>query len=93
MAEQGYELADTLDDNVSKYAPSVKSYEPSQEEIDMALWDVQCQERTGVVQTWLEVESAYQEEKIDEQAEAFAAIKAENELILKRAAEALERLG
>ncbi|AYY13141.1 hypothetical protein EF847_10970 [Actinobacteria bacterium YIM 96077] len=87
MAEEGHgrerpgEFPTELDINRTEVTP---------EEIEIALADVRCQERTGLVHVWFEVESEIQAEMIEADAETFARIAEEKEVILRRAAEILE---
>jgi hypothetical protein len=91
MAEAGYTLRDTKDERlIEEYLPGFGASGPSQGEIDMALWDIGCQERSGVVQTWFEVESEMEQAEIDKSPEVFAAIAAEKEMVLRRVADALQ---
>ncbi len=92
MAEQGYTvedpLFDTMPDGITLDTPA-----PSQKEITMALWDVECQQRTGVVRTWFQVESEIQMQMIEENAEALAQVRRDNEAMVRNAADVIEELG
>jgi len=86
MAESGYDIDNTVSDDDPIPGIDLNSPKPSAAEIKLALVEVACQDKTHVVQTWFEVESAYQRAKIDEQAEVFAQIRRENQLVVERAA-------
>ncbi|WP_460406631.1 hypothetical protein [Actinophytocola sediminis] len=91
MAERGYEVPDPVE-----YLPpelDIDSPEPSTTEIDMALWDVRCQERTDIVDVWFAVESRIQQRLLDERAAVFAQIERENAELRLRSAEILESAG
>jgi hypothetical protein len=88
MAEAGYQLKSTLDDQA---VPGVDLATPlpSRAEVALAVREVRCQDRTKVVDIAFEVESEYEVKKIDEQAEVFAEIRKENEELIQRAADLL----
>lgn len=89
MAERGYDFTDPMDP--AKYESlNINSVRPSAAEVEQAVWDVECQERTGVTRTWFEVEVEIQQQLIDQHAEAFAQIKAETEELFKRASAIVE---
>lgn len=86
MAEKGYRVTNTVSDENRQPRFDLTSRLPSKAEVAAALWDVQCQQRTRVVQIAFQAESAYERTKIDEQAQVFAQIKKENETLVDRAA-------
>jgi hypothetical protein len=92
MAEGGYTATKPLDDRLFQDF-DFGLPEPSQAEIDQALWNVECMERTDLLSVWFDVESEIQRELIDKHAEAFAQIAEENEEMMRRAAAALEDAG
>lgn len=75
MAERGYDRASPIEDLPSHI--SLETPEPSAAEIEMALRDVECQERVGVVDTWSEVERQIQLEMIDENSTVLVEIEKE----------------
>lgn len=91
MAEQGHQVRDPVD-----YLPAefdLSTPEPSTAEVEMALRDIGCQERTGVVRVWFEVDAEYQRKMLDERAEVFAQVEREGEELFRRAAEVVESAG
>jgi hypothetical protein len=88
MAKGGYDLANPLADKPLDLI-SVDSPVPWASEIEMALWDVDCQAESGVVEVSFEVESEFQRGVIDRDAEVFARVLVDNELIVRHAAEAV----
>ncbi|MGI5499099.1 hypothetical protein [Lentzea sp. CA-135723] len=71
MSASGYDYADVwAANNDIRW----ESETPSQAEIDTARTDVTCRQRTGIVGTWLAVETAYQRRAIAERAEQFDAL-------------------
>jgi hypothetical protein len=87
MAEAGYELSSTVADVEGIPGVDITSPTPSQAEISLALQQVKCQKATDVVDIWFKAESQYQTKKIDEDAQVFAQVKAENTDLLQRAAD------
>jgi len=88
MAEGGYNIEDPWDHLPPEM--DITTPKPTQAEIEMALHDVRCQQRTGYVELWNETEAKMQQEMIDETPEVFAQIQDEHAALLKRAAEVLE---
>lgn len=91
MAEKGYNQSDPLVE-LEGAGISLDTPKPSAEEIAMALWDVDCQERTGVTQTWFDIESDIQTTMIEENAEALEQVEWDNEAMVRNAAAAVEEL-
>jgi hypothetical protein len=91
MAEAGYQLEHTLADLPIELV-NFDIFPVPQVEIDMALQDVSCQQQTGVVQIVFEVETEFQLQVIEQNAEVFAQIFAEKEEVLRRAAALLEQI-
>jgi hypothetical protein len=91
MADGGYDIEDPIE-----YLPAeidVDSPEPSEFEIEMALWDVECQERTDLINIWFDAETEIQEGMLAEQAEVFAQIDQEYNELLRRVADVLDEAG
>jgi hypothetical protein len=89
MTERGYEVSDPVN-----YLPAefdIGTPEPSTAEIDMALWDVECQKTTDIVRVWFDVDSEIQRKMLGERAEVFARITQENAELLRRATDVVER--
>ncbi|MFD4668889.1 hypothetical protein ACFWNN_04090 [Lentzea sp. NPDC058450] len=71
MAESGYDYTDVwAANNDIRWEAET----PSQVEIDTARTDVACRKRTKLVDTWLAVETAYQQRAIAERAARFDAL-------------------
>uniref|UniRef100_UPI0033B68F8F hypothetical protein n=1 Tax=Nocardioides sp. NPDC006273 TaxID=3155598 RepID=UPI0033B68F8F len=85
MAEGGYHMATTLSDLPQGAAPLGSDTKPSRSEIEMALHDVACQRRSGVISVLYETELAYQEEQIRANQEVFSEILKENQKVLEKA--------
>ncbi|MFJ5777712.1 hypothetical protein [Streptomyces sp. NPDC093094] len=83
MAKQGYRYSspmDAIDD------PAFAVPKASGTEISTARADVGCKKKTGLVRTWFDVESAWQQERIEQDAEGLAEVKQHKTDQLKRAA-------
>jgi hypothetical protein len=88
MAERGYEMRDPVN-----YLPEefdMGSPQPSAAEVEMAVWDVECQERTDVVHVWFDVESQIQRRMIGERTDVFTQIAQENVELFHRATAVVE---
>ncbi|MFJ8083798.1 hypothetical protein ACIQ6Y_24710 [Streptomyces sp. NPDC096205] len=83
MAGRGYRYAspmDAIDD------PAFATKQASGTEISTARADVECKKKTGLVRTWFDVESGWQRERIEQDAEDLAEVKRHKTDQLKRAA-------
>ncbi|MEU2601216.1 hypothetical protein ABZ669_29505 [Streptomyces hirsutus] len=83
MAEKGYRYdspMDAIDD------PAFADEKANATEISTARADVECKEKTGLVRTWFDVESAWQRTEIEKDAEVFDGIERHKTDQLKRAA-------
>ncbi|MEU3648422.1 hypothetical protein AB0E59_33950 [Lentzea sp. NPDC034063] len=86
MSESGYDYTDVwAANNDIRW----ESETPLPVEIDTAKTDVTCRQRTGLVDTWLAVETAYQRQAIAERAERFDALDRGMKVRLDNATEVL----
>ena len=88
MAESGWRYADVwaANDDVRWSGP-----EPTPEEIKVAKADLVCRKRTGLTETWLAVETAYQQREIDERNSEFEALAKAMHVRLANARQAVNR--
>ena len=71
MRQAGFDYADPMKANND---PAFQTPAPTEREIATAVADVQCKARTGLVDVWASVETAYQQRALDEHAEELTVI-------------------
>lgn len=87
MKKDGYAYPDPLKAlGDSKWS---KSAQPGTEEIRVAVADQKCREKDNVVGVWFAVDYAYQEQAVEDNAEALAAVRKSIDTRLKAANDAL----
>jgi hypothetical protein len=84
MARAGYTYATIWEPNDRRWPE-----EASEEEIATAKADVRCKRETNLVGTWFTVETAYQQQVIDERAEELAAVQTYSRSLAANAARVL----
>ncbi|MFD3628462.1 hypothetical protein [Streptomyces sp. NPDC058698] len=85
MADHGHQ-AKSLDDAEAKFAtPRTPGLKPSADEVELATDTVDCKQTAGLVRTWHEAETAYQEEQIRGHGKELTAEKNRNTETVKKA--------
>lgn len=88
MADAGYEYRDPQE---AINDPRWATEQPTEQEIAVAVTDVRCKQQVNLINTWASVQIAYQEQAIDEHAEALKLIEEYLQIQEANALEILEQ--